>query len=204
MGELTCADVRDSAAEFALAILPEPPSALLAAHLARCPDCRAENESLSDIATLLLQVIPGSEPPLGFDRKVLAHTRPSHRRVHLALLATGSIAAAILGVIGLTITGSHQHKGLTAYLRHGPSVVGTFTASGRPIWVSMTVRGVGESGLVTCRLVSRNGATLTLGTFDLVHGSGSWSAPGPAGLARDVGVRIVDSHGQVVASATFG
>ena len=67
----------------------------------------------------------------------------------------------------------------------------------------MTVRGLGESGLVTCQLMSRDGAPVTLGTFDLVHGSGSWSAPEPAGLAQDAGVRLVDPQGQVLASATI-
>jgi predicted anti-sigma-YlaC factor YlaD len=175
----------------------------VAAHLVRCPDCRADVESFAELATLLLQVIPGSEPPLGFDRKVLAHTRPPHRRVLLAVVATGSIAAALLAVIGLAVTGSHQPGGLVAYLRHGSTVVGTFTSGGRPTWVSMTVRGLGESGLVTCQLMSRDGAPVTLGTFDLVHGSGSWSAPEPAGLAQDAGVRLVDPQGQVLASATI-
>jgi 3D (Asp-Asp-Asp) domain-containing protein len=67
----------------------------------------------------------------------------------------------------------------------------------------MTVRGVSESGSVTCQVLGVDGAVMTLGTFDLVDGSGSWSAPGPAGLAQDTGVRLIDANGEVVASAPF-
>jgi hypothetical protein len=203
MGDLNCAGARDSAAEFAIGILPEKDEGFLAAHLARCPDCRAEVESLSQIAPLLLDVIPGSEPPLGFDRRVLDRIRPTRRRVRLAVVAITSIAAATVGAIGLTISGSHQPAPAEqlAYLRRGPSVVGTFTRSGRPTWVYISVRGVGESGLVTCQLLGRGGSVVTLGTFDLVHGSGSWAAPDPVALAQDVGVRLINPRGQVVASA---
>jgi hypothetical protein len=206
MGDLNCAAARDSAAEFALGILPEAERESCAAHLVRCADCRAEVKSFSHIAALLLLVIPGSEPPLGFDRRVLDRARPTHRRARLLVAVVASAAAATVGAIGLTMSGSHQPvpAGQLAYLRQGTSVVGTLTTSGRPTWVYMAVRAAGESGLVTCQLLSRGGSVVTLGTFDLVHGSGSWAAPDPVALARDAGVRLIDSQGRVVASARFG
>jgi anti-sigma-K factor RskA len=203
MSELTCDKARESAAEFALGILLEPDRALLAAHLSRCEDCRSEIDSFTEIAALLVSVVPGSEPPLGFDRRVLTRVRFRRGRVVVTVAALASMAAAVLG--GLAINGYRQPKstGLVVALRQGSSVVGTLTASGHPTWVSMTIRGAAVSGQVTCQLLERNGTATTLGTFDLVNGSGTWAAPDPSGVAHDLGARLIDAKGRVMASATF-
>jgi hypothetical protein len=88
-------------------------------------------------------------------------------------------------------------------LREGGVTVGTVTASGQPLWVSVTVRGATASGAITCQVVSRTGSVDTLGVFELVHGSGTWAAPDPAGIRGDREARLVDLSGRVIATATL-
>ena len=78
MTELTCAQVRDAAAEYALDILEPGERSAVAAHLLRCPACRAQVEGMSGVATRLIELVPGTEPPLGFDRRVMARVRDIH------------------------------------------------------------------------------------------------------------------------------
>jgi hypothetical protein len=210
---LSCAEVRNASAEFALDILPSPPRDGVAAHLIACEACCREVDALSRLARMLLGVIPDTEPPLGFDRRVLAAARPRRHRIRTALIAPTAIAASLVAAaIGVGLTGGlgpgnapggrSSPARLVSALREGPNVVGSLTVAGRPPWVSVTVKGLAVSGPVTCELVAPNGADATVGTFDLVRGSGSWAAP-TSQVTRDVGARLVDRAGQVVAAATF-
>jgi hypothetical protein len=67
----------------------------------------------------------------------------------------------------------------------------------------MTLHSTAGSEKVTCQLVGPNGVVATLGSFDLVGGSGSWGAPDRSGIAGVSGARLVSSDGQVVATAVF-
>ena len=49
MTDLTCAEVREAAAEFALDILEPAERSALAAHLLRCPACREEVDAMSGV-----------------------------------------------------------------------------------------------------------------------------------------------------------
>jgi hypothetical protein len=73
---LTCVETREAAAEFALGILDPAHRDEVARHLCRCHDCRVEVAGLTEVALRLLDVLPGTEPPLGFDRAVLFRVRP--------------------------------------------------------------------------------------------------------------------------------
>ncbi len=75
MIDLTCAEARDLAAEFALDILEPEERSAVAAHLLRCPTCRAEVSGMEVVSERLLDLVPGTEPPLGFDRRVLARVQ---------------------------------------------------------------------------------------------------------------------------------
>jgi predicted anti-sigma-YlaC factor YlaD len=206
--ELICAEVREAAAEFALGILPQPDRSLVAAHLLRCRACRGEIAALGEVASRLLNVVPGTEPPLGFDRAVMARVTPPWRgrRVTWAVLAAVAACALLVGV-ALQVVGGSPHAARTtsevAVLRDGGVAVGSVMAGGQPLWVSVTVRGVAVSGPIACQVVSRRGAVQTLGLFDLVGGSGSWAAPDPAGIRGDRLARLVDSRGRVIATATL-
>jgi hypothetical protein len=120
MTELTCTEVRDAAAEYALDVLDGSERSALAAHLLRCPACREEVESMRGVAIRLLELVPGTEPPLGFDRRVLSRVRdtapaarpgwlPGRRgralsgrrpRLVVAIATIAAAAALIFGSLG--------------------------------------------------------------------------------------------------------
>jgi hypothetical protein len=66
-----CAQVRDAAAELALGVLPAQERAAAILHLDDCPDCRAHLRQLTLVADQLLGLVPGVEPPAGFEQRVL-------------------------------------------------------------------------------------------------------------------------------------
>ena len=66
-----CAQVRDAAAELALGVLPAHERAAAILHLDDCPECRAHLRQLTLVADQLLGLVPGVEPPAGFEQRVL-------------------------------------------------------------------------------------------------------------------------------------
>src|SRR5438270_10969976 len=101
---MQCSEVRDTAAEFALDILGPAERSAVAAHILRCPECRAEVESMGETAGRLLDLVPGTEPPLGFDRRVMARVGQPARpdRVRRRSRVGVGAAAAVLIVLGTT------------------------------------------------------------------------------------------------------
>jgi hypothetical protein len=91
--ELSCPEAREAAAEFALGVLPEVQRTEVTAHLAECRDRRQEVAVLNEIAARLVDLVPGTEPPLGFDRMVLSRVRPGRRR----RIVVSATAAALVG-----------------------------------------------------------------------------------------------------------
>ena len=204
MTDVTCVEAKEAAAEYSLGILPPEARARVAAHILRCRECRDEVEELSRIGEDLLELIPAAEPPLGFDRRVLASVQPPKRRRGL-VAAAGGAAAAATAVVGLLLSqggASTPHEHLGTLTADGHSIGSVYT-EGHPAWVSMMVRNASTSGRVTCELIRSNGTVDSLGSFDLVHGSGSWAAPEPPGIGSIAGVRLVAADGHVVATAAF-
>jgi hypothetical protein len=219
MNTPSCTDVREAAAEFALDILEPRERSLVAAHLLRCPACRAEVDGMAAIGTRLLELLPGTEPPLGFDERVLARVgvdsqtgrrllwrRPTRLFAGLA----AAVAAVVLVVGSLSLGWFHGGSGspadraaLTADFLQGGRPVGEVYAYANPAWLDMTVTGVRGATKVTCELVGRDGMVTSVGSFDLVDGSGRWGAPDPGGFAGVTGARLVDRNGRVLATATF-
>jgi hypothetical protein len=208
---MTCLGVQHSAAEFALGVATVEERAAIAAHLVRCTECRAEIAALSLVASRLFDLVPGTEPPLGFDRRVLSHVardRRSRRSWRAIVGAATAATVLVFGTLGWFIGQDSSHPQppglLAAAFRQAGRTIGEVDVyRDRSPWVSMSIRGSGTSGTVTCQLVYRNGQITTLGSFDLVDGAGSWSAPDTAGTVEVKGARLVDDNGQVVATANF-
>jgi hypothetical protein len=174
---------------------------------------------MSSVGARLPDLVPGTEPPLGFDRRVLARVgqaggpRQSRWVGRRARLLTGvaSVAAAaalIFGSLGWFAGRTTAHRPppatLTAHFLQGTRDVGEVYASGgNPPWLRMEVHGATGTEKVTCELLSTNGTVMRLGSFDLVGGSGSWGAPDGTGPTGVSGVRLVGSGGQVIATALF-
>jgi anti-sigma factor RsiW len=224
MSEPTCDEIRDAAAEFALDILEPAERGAVAAHLLRCPACRQEVDAMVGVGARLIELVPGTEPPLGFDRRVLArvgqtrtHRGPARAMVRrpprffAAVAAAAAAVALVFGSLGW-FAGRNTHHSTDKVIaaaafsqggRHVGDVEVYMARDGSP-WLSMTVQGAAGSPKVSCELIGTNGKHTTLGSFDLIDGSGSWGAPDPAGATGVAGVQLVgtDNH-QVVATATF-
>jgi len=222
--ELTCAEARPVVVEYALDILEPDQRSRLAAHLLRCPACRAETDAFSGVATRLIELVPGTEPPLGFDRRVLAQVRnttPAARsrrflrqqaRRPRFLAGAATLVAAVLVVVFGPIgwfTGHTPHSTTqrlladAAFHQGGRSVGEVYAYSDDPVWLTMSVQGVSGGPRVTCELVAADGTLTRLGSFDLVDGSGAWGAPDPVGMTGITGARLMDSSGRMLATATF-
>jgi anti-sigma factor RsiW len=215
MTQFTCTEVRDAAAEFALDILEPPERSAIAAHLLRCPACRAEVDSMCAVGTELLQLVPGTEPPLGFDHRVMArvgehrHSWAGRARRHPRIVgAVAAAAALIFGAVGWmagrTTTTHAARVMLTAEIHQGARTVGRVEAyPGHPAWVNMSIHGSSWAGWVTCQIVEKDGKTVNLGSFNLVHGGGSWGAPDTAWANGLSAVRLVNANGDVLATAVL-
>src|SRR6187551_676935 len=109
-----CREWRESLGAHALGQLPEEERAALEAHLAGCPECRAELEALAGVARLLpladrehFDTAP--TPPLSLGDRVATAIRGEQRalrrrRLRLGLAfsgATAAVAAAVLAIFVL-------------------------------------------------------------------------------------------------------
>jgi hypothetical protein len=68
--DVTCEKLREVGAELALGVLPGRERAAAVAHLDRCADCREYIEQLTLVGDGLIGLLPGSEPPVGFETRV--------------------------------------------------------------------------------------------------------------------------------------
>lgn len=210
MTDFTCTEARDLVAEYSLGILEPALTRRMSEHIAGCMACRHEVDETEGVGDQLLDLIPDAEPPLGFDRAVIAAIgqRPDRRRRHRVFAGVGALAAAVAAVVGVavtTLTGQHHVRSLelTAVFFQGDRPVGTVYIGGHPAWVNMSVDHAKLTGMVACQLISRNGSVTTIGDFQLVDGSGKWSAPDPAANPQIVGARLIAPDGTVMATASF-
>ncbi|MFE1838410.1 hypothetical protein [Streptomyces sviceus] len=168
MTDRDCEWLRAVADELALGILPGQERAEAIAHLDRCPTCREHVEQLTLVGDGLLSLLPGSEPPVGFETRVtdwVDLNRSTRRRRPRARVAVAAAAAIALGfgfggwAVGTAIEGASapssrsseppgsEHGLLTAsLLAPGHRPVGRiFAYTASPGWVYMSVH-LGRTG----------------------------------------------------------
>jgi hypothetical protein len=223
----TCEQLREIGAELALGVLPAKERAGAMDHLEHCPACREYVHERVATADALLDLVPGSEPPVGFEDRVidrlgLPSGRRPRRRVlwrRFALAAAAAAAGLALGGGGWVLGASvgrpapvapivspvQQPQLLTARLAHGGESRGqVFLYTGASPWLYMTVDAEGHTGTVRCELQRADGSTVQVGSFALgKEGYGAWGAPYPAGTAPVTSVRLLTADGSVLADATF-
>ncbi|AJC61630.1 MULTISPECIES: hypothetical protein [Streptomyces] len=68
--DLSCEQLRQAGAELALGVLSGRERAEATAHLDRCAECREYVGQLALVGDGLLGLLPGSEPPAGFEARV--------------------------------------------------------------------------------------------------------------------------------------
>jgi Putative zinc-finger len=228
MSDLTCTEMRDLAAELALGVLNGGERAAAIAHLDRCPECREHIEPMAAVGDGLLELLPASEPPLGFESRVMERldlpVRYAPRRRLRALAAAAAIALAFGAggwVLGATFghdstpAASHapshapshaavQSGGLvTADLTSGGHRVGrVYAYPGSPGWVYATLDLENGDEKVTCRLDHRDGTTDPIGSFTLRHGYGYWVIPARVNSSV-TGARVTAPDGTTLARAVF-
>ncbi|MFF0748468.1 zf-HC2 domain-containing protein [Streptomyces sp. NPDC004267] len=224
MGGMECERLRELAAELALGVLPARERAEAVAHLDHCPECREHVERLTAVEDGLLALLPGAEPPVGFESRVVralgaapAGTSARKRRgLRLRLAAVGAAAAVACGFGGWAI-GSAVVEGApaavsqhTAGLREAALVSGghevgrIYAHPGGGGWVYMSVDLEGASrGPVRCELVQAGGATVQVGSFALRNGYGYWGAPAGVDTTTVTGARLLGPGGTVLATARF-
>jgi hypothetical protein len=226
-----CDEYADNLAELALGILTGRERAATLVHVDSCTRCAEELEQLSHVSDAVVTIAPGAEPPVGFEvrlfsRMGLAEAAPpvtsigSARRGKRGLRRLGAyprwtLAAAavvIALVLGLSLgwsTGS-GHGGSTpggrevataALLDAGTTVGRVSTYGGSDPWMTVTLAGSSTDGTVTCEVITRDGVTHKVGSFDAKDGYGAWGAHlwvAPQDVRK---AEVVSSNGKVIATA---
>lgn len=229
MHELTCDEVLDSAPQFALDILEPARRSQVAAHIVRCPGCRAEVTGMQESAAALLDLDgadwsgaarPAPDPPLwdaGPDRPwppadqpwppAGGPPRPGRRRLRVMV----TLAAAALLMVGSTF-GPEIEAASTrpptpvarAQLLDGTRPVGFVDFySGTGPALALQVVGVTARGQAEFETVGVDGTVTRLGSFALSDGRGYWARRSPIDMAQVSSLMVVDDRGRVLASASL-
>ena len=222
MRERGCEQYADELAELALGVLTGRERARVLSHVESCPRCAEELEILSRTADSVLQAAPDMEPPLGFEvrlfeRMGVTDARPGRRRLRRSRwvpAVVGVAAAAVALGVGLRVTSStstpptvtaRAHQVETAALMSNGKMVGhVMTFAGDNPWLSMTMDDASAHGTVRCVVVTEDGVTHTVGTFESRQGYGAWMSPLHVNPATVRTAEVVSPSGTVIATATLG
>src|ERR1700722_7495349 len=190
--ERGCEEYGEELAELALGVLTGRDRARVLSHVESCPRCAEELEDLSRTADSVVQAAPEMEPPLGFEvrlfeRMGLTDVAPRRRRLRPSRWVPGvvGVAAAALALgLGLGLTSSSPtptataqphgpHRAVAAALvEHGATVGHVMTVSGAKPWISMMLDDSSAHGTVSCVVVTDDGVTYHVGTFEADKGYG--------------------------------
>jgi hypothetical protein len=216
-------------AELALGVLPACERATAIAHLQSCPACHEDIRELALTADRLVDLVPGSEPPVGFEARALRRLglspirRIRHRvaRYRFALPVAAAATALAFGGVGGWVLGASQQPNPPAVTAPAPSaghalVSAKLVAAGRTIgralvstgpspWYYVTLDAAGTSivGKVKCQIERSDGSSVTIGPFAVPTGYGYWDGPYPQGSAPVSAIRLLAEDGTVLAAAAF-
>src|SRR5215471_403943 len=221
LNDMGCAAFADVAAELALGVLTGRERAEALAHLDHCDECREHVRQLTMTGEEILGLLPSSEPPPGFETRVMERLGlvvpgPRHaarRRLSGRTRRMLAVAAVALAVIVSALGGWGLHAATSSPAGPPLSSAELLSASHQPVgdvfyyhgdsrWMYMSVYMKNTSGIVICQLVTTDGNVTTVGSFRLVGGYGSWGGPA-AGGGSIAGARLVSPNGSVLASASF-
>lgn len=213
-----CADVRALGPELALGVATGDERGKALEHLAGCHRCRRELDELTEVGDALLLVGPRAEPPAGFDSRVVERvagkgTTPPRRRWRRAAAA---LAAAVLGAavaLGAAFVATGEQRDFAASYRRaleqadglyfgglplvdadGERAGNVFGYEGTPPWVFVVVTSGAGPGTYAVELETRQGEVVSLGSFEVVDGEGSFGTTLPVELF-DVSVLRVEERG---------
>jgi hypothetical protein len=214
-----CDGTRDLAAEIALGIADGEERAEALRHLSTCEECRRVVGQLSLVADELLVLAPVQEPPAGFESRVVdamgLEKPPPRRRVARWLsprwlaprigpaLATAAVTAGVLvGVYHDDHRTAEQYRGVLdeaggRYFQAGPLADENgarggvaFGYEGSPSWLFLTVNAPNRDDVKTAELVTTDGRTIPLRSFELDR-RGTWGGAIPVKLNKVASVRLL-------------
>ena len=94
LNEMSCDDLADMAAELALGVLTGRARAQAIAHLEGCGACRDHIRRLAITTEELLALLPSSEPPVGFETRMMSRLGSAGRHRRRGLKVTRWMLAA--------------------------------------------------------------------------------------------------------------
>ncbi len=220
---MDCSEANSMLDELALDVLPGDRRAALLAHVEECPNCRHLLDQLSETADALLLAGSVTTPAAGFDERVLANIAGARSRgrgradraraqVRLPVSAVAAAVAALLMVGGLggavissdRVEGSNRRFRTVNLIAAGGADVGDVTTYyGRSPWYFMQLKGVPDD-TYQCVLELDDGRTVPLGKLRTVGGQGGWGDRVTLDASHATVARLVDSHGNTVATARLG
>jgi hypothetical protein len=220
MAELSCQQCHDQAAELALGVLCGRQRAGVLAHLHRCASCEDLVGELTVTADRLIELLPGVEPPAGFDQRVItAVVAPAPRARRRWMIAAAVVVSVALPAGGWMVARaafdvpppatdaqvSVRMVMFTPFTAEGRQVGQAYVYPGRPSWMYLLVDtdNAATSGAVDCELIHRDGSTMRLGTFLLTQGYSGWGTPAPIDPTTLAAIRLVSSDGRTLATAHF-
>jgi hypothetical protein len=205
LNEMGCDQFADIAAELALGVLTGRERAEAIAHLDGCEACREDVRQLTLAGEELLGLLPTSEPPPGFETRVMERlglavprrvggvggvgkvgrasraSRVGRTRRMLAVAAV-TLAVVVSGLGGwvlraATASSATPLLGTASLFSANHQAAGeVFLYGGSRPWLYMSVDlGSDGTGTVTCELMGRDGHVVILGKFRLTDGYGSWA-----------------------------
>jgi hypothetical protein len=209
-----CADVRELAPELALGIVGGPERAEALQHASECGPCRALVGELAEAADALMLLAPESEPPPGFEERVLAALRAPRwrmRRRAAVMVAAAAAAAAIVSIVGVRVVESVQETNRIVAAAsdvrsarmtgaNGVDVGNVFVSNGRPSSVVVNVNYGVPSGRYGIEFRTGSAAK-HLGAVSIRDERGAWG--GAVGLPGGAtgSVVLVGEDGAVVCEA---
>ncbi len=221
MSAFACEQCRDIAPELALGIASGDERAAALRHLAHCPDCREDVQTLTDTADQLLLASPEVEPSAGFDERVVAAftvgaPKARSRRTLVLAAAAAIVVALACGAVAGWLVGRPDAE-QQQYAQQGRDMSGLREASfglddpatrvvaydGDPSWLLLMVNGGLADGTYSIVCDYQGGWSLSPGTVTVHDGRGTWSATVPRTLADLTGVRLQTATGDPVAEAPF-
>jgi len=140
----------------------------------------------------------------GAGRCATAHPGQDYRRYRSPWCSPWAVPPLGAAAHPATSVSTAQTDLLSSPLTAGGRQVGhIYVATGVPSWVYMAIDTDQGSGTVTCQLQQHDGRTITLGTFDLKDGYGTWGAPSPVEPETVASARVLTVDGTVIATAAF-
>ena len=206
-----CSHLRETVAELAVGALGGGERARAVAHLSECPSCRQEAAELTRVADDLLLLAPETEPPPGFESRVLARLE-EHRRVRRPRVRMMAAAAAVIlvatvggGVAARVMApddGPPPVRTALALSASGRSTCRVVVSGGDPASLVMTIDGTpGTSWEYLVEAQPAEGKAIPLGRFSLSDGRGMFTATLGIDGADLRSVRVFNTEGELLYEA---